>query len=111
MSIRDLIDSTRAAVVADADIVPVRQVTYTPKNGAGATVLNAYVGVGFFTKSERDRIGSFESFGGLALVSVPEVGDHITYDEVSYYVTRWTKLGQLYTVYGEVKRHAGRPQP
>ena len=110
MNARDLIDEVRAEFVADATISPTRSIVYTRVSDSNVTTLNSYIGVGQFSKSERETIGRFESFGGLDLIVTPEVLDTVTYNGIAWKVVRWTKLGQLYTVYGENKRHNGRPQ-
>jgi len=102
-------DSVRADFVADATISPSRSISYTRITDSVSATLNSFVGVGLFSKAERETLGRYESFGGLNLTAVPVVGDKVTYDGNEWKVTRWTKLGSLYTVYGENKRHSGRP--
>lgn len=106
---RDLLDTSRRAFVSDDTLGPVRTITYTRVADATVLSLNSFVGTGFFSKAERDALGNFEAFGGLALTVEPEVGDIVDFHGRSWKVKRWTRLGELYTVYGEIKRHNGRP--
>lgn len=111
MNVRDLIDQIRLHAVSSPTLMPTRLVTYTRSSDLVPTEFNSYVGVGAFTKTERETIGMYESFGGLALITPPAVMDIISYGGIDWRVTRWTKLGSLYTVYAENKRHNGRPTP
>lgn len=110
MDARDLIDSTRLAFQSDASTAPTRSITYKRLSDRVSSVLNSFVGVGLFNKIERETIGRFQSFGGLPLTVPPEVDDVIVYDSEVWKVVRWTKLGQLYTVFCENKSHNGKPK-
>jgi len=109
MDARALIDEVRGTFVADATISPSRAIVYVRNLDSFATVLNSYVGVGMFSKVERETIGRFESFGGLLLTIQPEVGDSVSYGGIMWRVVRHSKIGQLYNVVCENKRHNGRP--
>jgi len=109
MDMRDLIDSTRLSFVSDSTIAPTRSVTYKRVAGGADLVLNAFVGGGLFNKEERDTIGKFCAFSGLSLPTNPAVMDAVTYEGIDWRVTRFTKMGGLFTVICENKRHAGRP--
>jgi hypothetical protein len=109
MNTRDLIDQTRASFVANSSISPTREVVYTRFSDDVQTGLNAFVGNGFFTKEEQETLGRFQAFGGLALAVPPVPKDTVTYDNDSWRVVRSTKMGALYTVYCENKRHNGKP--
>ena len=109
MSIRDLIDEEREAFVADPELAPSREITYILKSDpSNPLTLNAFVGAGLFSKEEKEKIGSFQSFGSLKLANKPVVGDQVEYDEVTYKVVRYTKLGSLYTAFGEATQHNTR---
>jgi hypothetical protein len=107
--IRTLIDEIRSEFVADSSISPTRSITYKREADDVEVTLNSFVGNGNFNKVERDAIGSYQAFGGLALLVAPKVNDTVLYDGVSWKVVRFTKLGNLYTVYGEIVRTNGRP--
>lgn len=109
MSVRALIDEVRLGFVSDTSISPAREITYTPDATGTPQTLNAFVGAGQFTEEEKLVIANYQSFGGLALAAKPEVGDTVSFDGVDFKVVRHTKLGALYTVFGETKRHNGRP--
>lgn len=108
MNIRDLIDETRLTIVSDPSLSSTREVVYTRMSDGVPTTLNSYVGAGEFNKEERENLSSVQSFGGLYLEERPKVNDTVSYDGELFSVTRHTKLGNLYTVYCEIKRHRGR---
>ena len=110
MNARDLLDQTRSAFVADSNISPSRGVTYTRFSDDVVVSRNAFVGNGFFSKEEQETLGRYQSFGGLALDVPPSPKDTVSYDGELWRVVRSTKLGTLYTVYCENKRHNGKPQ-
>lgn len=110
MNVRDLIDQTRNSFVADSSIAPVRTINYTRFSDDVVTSLNAFVGNGFFTKEEQETLGRYQSFSALALSIPPTPKDTVSYDGELWRVVRSTKLGTLYTVYCENKRHSGKPQ-
>lgn len=109
MNARDLIDATRLQYVTNPSISPTRGVTYTRDTDAVSVVLNSFVGVGLFNKTEKEFLGRYESFGGLILSVEPQVLDTVTFGGVKWKVVRYTKMGSLYTVICENKRHNGRP--
>lgn len=110
MGMREYRDALREQWVADSQVSPTRPVSYVPKLSPSTPIpLNAFVGVGVFNKDERDAIGRFQSFGGLNLAVPPEVLDIVVESGIDWRVVRWVKLGTLYTVVCENKRHNGRP--
>lgn len=110
MNVRDLLDQTRNTFVADSSISPSRAVTYTRFSDDVVVTRNAFVGNGFFSKEEQETLGRYQSFGGLSLTTPPAPKDTVSYDGISWRVLRYTKLGTLYTVYCENKRHNGKPE-
>lgn len=109
MNARDLLDAKRLQFVKDATIAPTRAVTYQRDADLVTVSLNSFVGVGAFSKTEKDTIGRYQSFGGLPLTVIPQVNDIVTYDGITWKVIRWTKMGPIYTVICENKRHNGKP--
>lgn len=109
MNARALIDANRLRFSQDATIAPTRAVTYQRDADLVIVSLNAFVGVGAFNKTEKDIIGRYQSFGGLPLAVIPQVNDIVNYDGTAWKVIRHTKMGQMYTVICENKRHNGRP--
>jgi len=108
--LRDFIDEIRDDFV-DSATAPTRAIVYHRSRDNLDIPLNSYVGAGVFSKIEKETLEDFESFGGLKLDERPKSGiegDTITYDGIVFKVRRVSKLGQLYTVIGEVSRHRGR---
>lgn len=110
MNVRALIDEVRSGFVADGEISPTRSITYSLALDATTVTLNSYVGNGIFSKEEKETIGRYQAFGGLSLLTPPEVNDIITSDGQQWKVIRYVKFGNLYTVYCENKRHNARPK-
>lgn len=109
MSARELLDEVRSDFV-DADTSTTREIVYTRfSDDVSYPPLNSFVGGGQFNKEEKETIEDWQSFGGLKLIIKPIVDDRVEYDGETYEVTRWLKLGQLWTVFGQRKRHNGRP--
>ncbi len=111
MDARDLLDEIRASNV-NSNTAPTRSIIYVRSRDDLNIPLNSFVGAGTFNKIEKDKIDDWQSFGSLELDERPVSqvdGDTVVYDGITYIVRRYTKLGQLYTVYGEKSRHRGRP--
>jgi len=70
----------------------------------------AFVGAGQFNENEKKKLEDYQAFGGLELDEKPQINDTVTYDGETYKVQRYTKLGTLWTVYGRISRHSGRPK-
>ena len=109
MNVRELLDAKRLQFVQDATISPTRAIVYQRDSDQVANPFNSFVGVGSFTKTEKDTIGRYQSFGGLALTQPPKVSDLVIYDSIEWKVIRHIKMGSLYTVFCENKRHKGKP--
>lgn len=109
MSTKALMDEIRNDMVTDGTLMPMREISYTRvSDGVTVTPLFSFVGAGLFNQEEKEMLEEVQSFGGLKLEQDPKVNDKVSYDGKYYLVTRFTKLGQLYTVYGKLKRHKGR---
>lgn len=105
----DLLDSVRIGFINNSEICPTREIVYTRDVDSVSVTLPALVGGGVFNKIEKEAIGRFQSFVGLPLTTPPVVNDSVSFDGQTWKVVRYTKLGQLYTVYCENRRHNGRP--
>jgi len=110
MDAKGLLDEVRLTFQSDKVIAPTRTITYTKESDRLPVAYQAFIGHGTFNKIERESIGRFQSFGGLPLPTPPKVDDVILYDSEVWKVVRWTKMGQMYTVYCENKAHNGKPQ-
>jgi len=109
MKVRDMIDRNRLAWM-NSDDAPTREIIYTRSDDDFEyPPLNSFVGGGQFNKDEKDKLEDHQSFSGLELPIKPKVNDTVLYDGVTYKVQRYVKLGTLYSVFGRVSRHSGRP--
>lgn len=109
MSIRDYRDSIRENWIANPDIAPTRTITYTRDSDDVSVVIDAFIGGGQFNQEEKDKLEDYQSFTGLNLEQKPKVNDTVSYDGEVYKVKRYNKLGTLWTVFGRISRHNGRP--
>ena len=109
MNARDLMDATRESWVSDDAISPTRSIVYKRTSDDVEVTINSFVGGGNFNKEEKDTIENYESFSALNLTQKPQINDTVTYNGDVFKVKRYAKLGSLYTVYGYMKRHNGRP--
>ena len=108
MNARELIDEKRATFV-NADTAPTRSIVYTRESDDQTLTLNSFVGGGNFNTDEKDKLEDWTAFGGLSLEQDPQVNDKVTYDGRTFKVQRYTKFGDLWTVYARKSRHSGRP--
>ncbi len=109
MNARDLLDQTRETFV-NANTSPTRSIVYTRTSDDVAIPLNSFVGGGLFNKKEKEKLEDYQAFSGLKLDNKPQVNDTVTYDGELFKVQRYIKLGTLWTVYGRISRHSGRPR-
>lgn len=111
MNARDLMDGIRADWIADGSVSPTRQIVYTRAvDDIALPPINAFVGGGNFNQLEKDTIDSYEVFSGLNLAFEPAVNDLVTYNGKTWKVTRYTRMGSLYAVYGKISLRAGAPR-
>lgn len=111
MNARDLMDASRKEWVGNSEMSPTRVIIYTPTlTGIPYEPLNAFIGGGNFTVEEKETLENWEVFGGLVLPEDPEVNDTVAYNGQTWKVKRWTRMGELFAVYGYQKRHTGRPR-
>jgi hypothetical protein len=106
--IRDFIDDIRLQYVSDSGISPSRVIKYNHIAESESEDLNAFIGAGTFNEQERNAVSEHQSFGALALSITPVVNDTIEYDGTEFTVKRWTKMGDLYTIYAQKRRKVGR---
>jgi len=109
MNARDIIDNIRNDFV-DSEDAPTRIVTYTRANDDISINLNSFIDGGMFKQEEKDTIEDFISFCGLKLQQDPQINDIVTYDNKSYKVVRYKKIGLLYQVFAKKSRHSGKPK-
>lgn len=105
-----LIDDFRVSFAQDSSISPSRTIEYVRQLDSVSITMQSFIGLGLFNKVEKDTLGRFQSFGSLPLSVAPRVNDIVIYDGISWKVIRYTKMGNLYTVYCENKFHNGKPQ-
>ena len=111
MSIKGLLDRTREAFVANDSLSPSRPVVYTRvSDDVVLPEQQSFIGAGQFNNEERETLENHQSFGGLKLDQKPQVNDIVLYDGISWKVKRIGKMGTLYVVYCEQRRHNGRPR-
>ena len=109
MNVRDIIDSIRNDFI-DSEDAPTRVITYTRSSDDVSVYLNTFIGSSQFKEDENERIEDYITCNSLKLLSPPQVNDKITYDGQTYKVVRYSKIGQLYNVFGKIARHNGRPK-
>jgi len=101
MSVRDLIDSTRASFVASTS-APTRAIIYKRNRDSLEIPLNSFVsGVEFNQEEKDDKKVNRISCRTLILEEEPTYLDTLTYDGKIYKVRKWDKTGSAYTVEAE----------
>lgn len=96
-------DNLRRNFVSNPNLSPSREIEYF-KEGLSLGKQFCFVGGGVFNKEEKDRVENLENFCGVILYERPTTKDIIVYNDEEYKVRRWTKKGNIYTIYTEISK-------
>jgi len=109
MSISSLMDEIREKVISDDTLSPSRLILYTRKLDGVFVEINALVTPLEHNEEAAETLQNKMLFRALKLEFAPKPYDTITFDGEVYSVDQnFSKLGNLYSVTGEQKRHRGR---
>lgn len=108
MGISSLMDEIREKIIADDTLSPSRLIIYTRKLDNVSVAINALVTPLEHNEESSETLQNKMLFRALKLEFAPKPYDTIEYNGEIYSVDQnFNKLGNLYSVTGEQKRHRG----